>query len=265
MAPVSLAQLRARIAAQEGGGRDDGVRPLSFGLAEIDRILPWGGLPRGGLHEIVPAPLADGIEHGAALGFAAWWLGRLAAFEGLGGPVLWVTAGDGLYAPGLATLGLAAERLLMVRADGAKQSLWAMEQGLHCRGLGGVLGEVRGLDPTAARRLQLAARTSGVTALLLNRGDACGPALTRWRVGPAAGAGPAGEGVGRWRWWVELIRCRGKGTGENGIVAAWLLEWDDEAHRLALVDGRDQSSASLPSKWTASQTVGVAGSVRSTR
>ncbi len=243
MAPISLAQLRARIAALEGSGRNDEIEVLPFGLAEIDGVLPWGGLPRGGLHEIVPAPLADGVEHGAALGFAAWWLGRLTESAGLGGPVLWVAADDGLYAPGLAALGLAAERLLMVRADGVKQLLWVMEQGLHCRGLGGVLGEVRGLDLAAARRLQLAARTSGVTALLLNRGDACGPALTRWRIGPAAGDGPAGEGVGRWRWRVELVRCRGKGVGEDGLVAAWLLEWNDEARSLELADRQAQPVA----------------------
>ena len=224
----SLSQLRARIAALEGGGRDSMAGILSSGMAAIDAALPWGGLPRGCLHEIVGLPMTDGLDHGAALGFAAFWLGRLAADRHR--PVLWV-GGSELYAPGLATLGLAPEHLVVIRPGRDAQTLWAIEEGLRCRDLAGVLGEVWKLDITAARRLQLAARTSGVTALLLNRGNAAGPALTRWRIGPAPSEDRTGVGPCRWR--VELSHCRGRDTGKDKTV--WLVEWNDAIGGLHLV------------------------------
>jgi len=230
MSSPSLSQLRARIAALEGVGRAEGAGVWPLGVAAIDAVLPWGGIPLGCLHEIAPVVQSDGLEDGAALGFAALWLGRLA--EGLDKPVLWVAGDDDLYAPGLAALGLTPAKLVVVRPAKAAQALWAMEEGARCRGLAGVLGEVSGLAITAARRLQLAAQTSGVPILVINRGTPIASAVTRWKVGPAPSDGLAEEGVGPWRWRVELARCRGRGFGED---AAWLVEWGDETHCLGVV------------------------------
>lgn len=240
MSSPSLIQLRARIAALEGQAADGTTGGLPLGVTEIDAVLPGGGLSLGVLHEIAPAALGDGVLHGAAVGFAAVCLGRLARQQGRA--VLWVTAGDDLYPPGLAALGLDAQRLLVVRPRNAAQAAWVVEEGLHCRGLAAVLGETWGLDGTAARRLQLAARASGVTAFLLNQGAAAAPAVTRWRVAPALGGdapdhgalGPGRMGLGAWRWRLELCHCRGRGWGEDGIVGSWLVEWNDEARRLRM-------------------------------
>jgi protein ImuA len=214
---------------------------MSFGAAEIDAVLPWGGVPLGCLHEIAGA-VDDGGEDAAALGFAALWLGRLAA--GQDRPVLWVTMTDDLYPPGLAALGLAIHRLVVVRPARGVQLAWAMEEGLRCPGLAGVLGEVHGMDLTAARRLKLAARGSGGTALLLNRGGAVGPATTRWRVGSAPSEA-LDAGVGAWRWRVALSRCRGCAVGDDGAVAAWLVEWSEETHGLA-VAARGGGGSAVP-------------------
>src|SRR5262249_54113146 len=123
------------------------------------------------------------------------------------------------------------------RAPGPAARRWAREEGLRCRALAAVLGELDDLDLTAARRLQLAAETSGVTGFVLHPEG--GPpaqsvAATRWRV-TASPASPAGHGVhpsflrpppedgGKWlrpaRWQVELLRCRG------GRPGRWLIEW----------------------------------------
>jgi protein ImuA len=241
LASPSLNRLRSRIAALEGTGREVVASVVPLGTWEVDAALPWGGLPLGCLHEVAPLASPDGIEDGAALGFAALLLGRLAATRGR--PVLWMAARDDLYPPGLAGLGLAPERLLMVRPGPAAQGLWALEEAVRCTGLSGVLGEVRGIDFTAARRLQLAARASGVAALLLNRGQPCGPAVTRWRVGPAPGEGPPAEGVWPWRWRLELTHCRGRGTGEEGVVSAWTVEWCDETRGFRVAAPADDRSA----------------------
>ncbi len=249
-----VGQLRQRIAAVERGGgqsRLGGGAPL--GAAVVDRALPGGGLARGALHEVA-ARNESGQEGSAAAGFAAWLAARLATGGGEGGsgnggamgPVLWcqhtTLSGETghLYGPGLAAFGLDPSRLLVVVARRDREVLWVMEEGLRCPGLAAVLGEIGALDLSAARRLQLAAETSGVTALLLrpgHRGLSASAAVTRWRVAAAPSTVAAAHGgLGAARWDADLWYCRG------GRPRRWLLEWDDETGTVAvaatLVDGQ---------------------------
>jgi len=212
---IQLKELRARLQHLERG--TGGARPpLALGLPALDAHL-GGGLPRGCLHEV-----AGAMDDGAALAFCAGLLGRLAA----GGPVLWCQPGFDLYAPGLAACGLDPARLIVVTARRPADRLWVLEEGLRCRALAAVLGELDDLDLTAARRLQLAAETGGVTGFVLRAGgpaSAVNIAATRWRIT----AVPAGHGVhpqkwlGPSRWQVELLRCRG------GRPGRWLIEWTE--------------------------------------
>jgi protein ImuA len=234
-----LAPLRALIRVLERGAPPAaaaaGVVPL--GLAALDWALPGGGLARGALHEVVPANPA-GADAGASSGFLGALLVRLLAAGGRA-PVLWcfgaATRRDTgtPYGPGLAGLGLDPGRLLFVGARSDAEVLWAMREGLDCPALAAVVGETEAApDLAATRRLQLAAAASGVTALLLGRrafGSVPSAALTRWCVGaaPSRAAEPA-EGLGRPRWRVGLVRCRG------GPPHDWLLEWCDETGDLAL-------------------------------
>lgn len=230
--PADLARLRARIAALEGVGAEVVSGAVALGLPEVDAVLPWGGLAQGCLHEVAAAPHADGVRDGAATAFSAMLLGRLTAEASK--PALWIGHGDMPYAPGIAALGLSPERLVMVRPHRAAQVLWALEEGVRCRALAGVLAEVWDMDLTAARRLQLAAKASGVPALVLNYGPANGAAVTRWRVGTSPSRGDPACGVGNWCWRVELLRCRGRGVDAEGRVAAWEVEWDEQARGLRL-------------------------------
>jgi len=238
--------LRARVRALEGVrfGAPEAVVPL--GAEAIDRALPWGGLPRAGLHEIVAgtgergdrergdgargAPIENegagerggGDAIGAATGFAAALAGRLA---GARGPVLWCLGRGDLHGPGLGAFGLTPARLIVARARAASDVLWAMEAGLRAGRLGAVLGEVAGLDAVAGRRLALAARERATPCLLLRPAEAAaGVAVTRWRVAAAPSARADGlAGLGRPRWRLALVRCRG------GVPRSWLVEWDDAA------------------------------------
>lgn len=210
--------LRERVRRIERPAAAHGVWPS--GIASIDRALPQGGLARGALHEILGT---GGDEEDAALaaGFAAGVIGR----SGRRGAVLWCLPRGDLYGPGLAACGLDPRRLVLVRAARDAEILWAMEEGLRTPGLAAVVGEVGVLPPVTSRRLQLAAERSGVTAFLLRRWRNAGTAererhlpnaaATRWRISvlPSLPAGAA-PGVGRPRWRVELLRCRG---GEPGL------------------------------------------------
>ena len=224
-----LDALRVRIGAIERRGTGIGG-VLPFGVEEIDSALPWGGLPLGGLHEVV------GGADGAAAGFCAVVLGRLCANgeNGGRGVALWclgpaLSEAGGLYGPGLAAYGLDPDRLVVARSHRETEVLWAMEEGLRCVRLATVLGEVRALNLTASRRLQLAAEATRTTAFLLRRGSAgAGPtaALTRWRLSSVASV--SGHRV---RWRAELMRCRGGRCGE------WTIEWNDETGDLTVVSG----------------------------
>ncbi len=243
-AKADLARLRTRIAALEGNraaalsgavtvsGAVTLSGAMALGVPGMDCVLPWGGLALGCLHEVVGKTHADGIGDGAATAFGAVLLGRMAAQACK--PVLWIGHGDMPYAPGLAALGLSPERVVMVRPHRSAQGLWALEEALRCRALAGVLAEVWDLDLTSARRLQLAARASGVSALVLNHGAPANAAVTRWRVGAAPSRSDAALGVGEWCWTVELLRCRGRGIDDQGMVAAWEVEWDEQACSLRL-------------------------------
>ena len=146
-----------------------------------------------------------------------------------------------LYGPGLKALGLDPEQLLIVSLKNEQDLLWAMEEGLSTPRLAGVIGEVGAAGLTATRRLHLAARKSGVPALLLRRTKDIVPtaARTRWRISGAASTPEArdpkaldNKALGSAKWRVELLRCRG-GRPE-GAPTDWTLEWDHETHHFHL-------------------------------
>ncbi|MDA0261252.1 MAG: hypothetical protein O3A21_03520 [Proteobacteria bacterium] len=205
---------------------DDQV--IGFGDPAIDGALPWGGLPRGALHEVMAG------DNGAGMGFIAAILGRMAALEeNRDKQILWCLPPAGLYetgnlyAPGLAAYGIDPERLLLVRGRREADIQWAMEEGLQCPELLAVVGEVRGLDLTASRRLQLAARRSGVTAFFLlsvhehakSRHEPSA-AVTRWQVTSAAADTPEPGSLHDSAWELELIRCRA------GLPRQWRVSFD---------------------------------------
>lgn len=124
-------------------------------------------------------------------------------------------------------------RLLHVVVEKAEDALFALEEGLRCRELACVLGEIAGnpraLDFTASRRLSLAVEKHGVP-LWLVRLDAArdlSSARLRWSVRAAPSARPRwnDQAPGLPAWHAELFRARAHPPGE------WILRDDD--HRLA--------------------------------
>jgi protein ImuA len=241
--PLGIDALRDQIARLERAGAVPGrrgkLRPITL-APDLDRHLPWGGLPRAALHEVAGEG-ADREQGAAAAGFAALWLTRLQE----SGPVLWIVragsrAAIDLHAHGLHQQRLDPKRLILVAAKRDDEALWAMEEGLKAQSLGAVLGEIEKLDLTASRRLQLAAEASGVTAFVLRRWrvmeraarDAVQPiaAVTRWRVTSLPGENEIG-------WRVELMRCRG------GKPGTWIMEKADGSDEFHV---REQSERVAP-------------------
>ena len=224
---------------------------LPFGVAGIDRALPDGGLARGALHEILGAG-GDEEDGALAAAFAAGILGRLTVSGD--GMVLWCLPRPDLYGPGLAAHGLDPGRVVLVSTPRDTEILWAMEEGLRAPGIVAVVGEVGTLTATASRRLQLAAERSSITAFLLRRwrdgGQAAreralpNAAVTRWRITTMHSIPLRSEpGVGRLRWRVELLRCRG------GEPACWEMEVPDATDHVSLAAAlADRPAAPLSSE-----------------
>ena len=122
-------------------------------------------------------------------------------------------------------------RLIHVEAAKPEDALFALEEGLKCRELACVIGEIvgnpRALDFTASRRLSLAAEKHGV-ALWLVRIEAeadLSSARMRWRVEAAPSALPRWnpEAPGAPAWKAELFRARSHAPGQ------WTLT-DEKGH-----------------------------------
>jgi protein ImuA len=179
-------------------------------------------------HGEVFAPAAEASGAGAALALA---LDR-ADPEHAERPWLWVQdkaarrLGGRPYRPGLPAA--LRHRLIHVAADKPEDALFALEEGLRCRDLAFVIGEIAGnpraLGLTASRRLSLAAEKHG-TPLWLVRLDAArdlGSARMRWEVrsapSPRPRWTPAAPGIPSWS--AELFRAHTHQPGH------WILRDD---------------------------------------
>ena len=140
--------------------------------------------------------------------------------------VLWVQTRDAArlggrpYRAGLP--GDLQARLIHVLAEKPEDALFAMEEGLRCRELAFVLGEVSGnpkaLDFTASRRLTLTAQKHGVPLFLLrvDAGRDLSSARMRWEVTCAPSPAPEwnAQAPGNPAWKAELFRARSHAPGE---------------------------------------------------
>jgi protein ImuA len=221
------------------GDEEDGALAAAFAAGIVGRLARLPTSPSPSLTRRVPSlsPLKGGEGNEARL----LSLSAPRGGEGWGevGVVLWCLPRPDLYGSGLAAHGLDPGRLVLVRAPRDDEILWAMEEGLRAPGIAAVVGEIGVLPAVASRRLQLAAERSGIIALLLRRwrdgGQAAreralpNAAVTRWRIAALPSQPPQGEpGVGRPRWRIELLRCRG------GEPACWEVEGADATGHVSL-------------------------------
>jgi len=133
---------------------------------------------------------------------------------------------------GFAGLGLAHDRLILIKAAREAEALWALEETLKSGAVAAALSPAAAPAFVITRRLDFAARAGRAQALLLRpHGPAdLSAARLRWRVASAPSAlhpmDPRAPGPARLK--AELVRSR---TGLGGV---FMLEQDHETHRLRL-------------------------------
>ncbi|HEX2870936.1 MAG TPA: recombinase A [Polyangiaceae bacterium] len=154
------------------------VQGLSFGIPELDGLLPDGGLQRGSVVELCTA--GEGAV-GTSLGLAACAQAQAEA-RARGGHTPWcafIDPSGTLYGPGVAAAGVELSRLLVVRPPLSALSRVALRLAeseafaVVVIDLAGVVGErvsiPLGTWPRVVRRLALAIEGTGHSVLLLTR------------------------------------------------------------------------------------------------
>ena len=124
--------------------------------------------------------------------------------------------------------------LIQVNVSHARDVLFTMEEGLRCREIAAVVGEVWGdpkvLDFTASKRLMMRSEAGGVPCWLIRRNATASlsAARDRWRISSLPSlrhphdAGAPGDP----RWQAELFRSRRRKPGQ------WVVSYDRASDRL---------------------------------
>jgi protein ImuA len=191
---------------------------------------------QGQIPALMPHTLCEAFPQTATdAGAVAFVLSRLPRTNA---PILWVQDRLSRKEAGRPYLaGIGTKRpIIMVDLSRAADVLWAMEDGLRCRTLGAVIGEVWGdpsaLDFTATKRLALRAEAADVSCWLIRR--AASPDLSaardRWRIAslPSSSHPHDPQSPGAPRWSVDLFRSRHTKPGQ------WVATYDGPADRLDL-------------------------------
>ncbi|MGE5192443.1 MAG: ImuA family protein [Deltaproteobacteria bacterium] len=215
----------------------------STGIPPLDPLLPPGTFRAGMIIEWV----VEGAGAGAAR------MALPAAMQALqnGGALVVIDERREFYPPAAVCLGLDLDRTIVIRPRHSQETIWALEQSLHCAGVAATLAWIDSLSDRVFRRLQLAAEHGAGLGIFLRPAAArCEPtwADIRWGVQPVRGVAEGGRRreesssiqadsvyrrlgdvlceaafpLGR-RVRVELLHCRG-GTGGGAVT----LEISDE-------------------------------------
>jgi protein ImuA len=191
----------------------------TLGLGPLENAFPNSVFPLSTVHEMVCASSEQAAASGGLV------TGVLSLLLQPGGVCVWIGRDRRLFAPALATFGVAPHQVIFISLGKDQDTLWVMEEALKCPGLTAVVCELRDMDFKQSRRFQLAVEHSRVTGFVM-RNAAHKPGSTacaaRWQVTPLPSADLNGlPGVGFMRWQVDLLKVR------NGQTGSWILEWHE--------------------------------------
>jgi protein ImuA len=211
-----IARLRGEILLRQGLQKTPGRIDLDMGLGKLCAAFPDHTFPLAAVHEFICTNTEDKT---ASTGFIA---GLLSTLLKRGGACIWIAPSQVIFPPALLSFGIDPSRIIFSTLSREKEQLWVMEEALKCDSLSAVVGDIRNMDFTASRRLQLAVEESKVTGFLIRQAahvntTAC---VSRWRVSSLKSSLPEGmPGLGFPRWKVDLLKIR------NGKPGSWVLEW----------------------------------------
>ena len=161
-----LQDLRARLRQMDrSGGVSRGAGALSStGFAALDALLPLGAF-RAGM-------IIEWIVEGAGSGAARLALPAAVLALQNGGALLVIDDRREFYPPAALRLGLDLDRTIVVRPRNHQETIWALEQALHCAGVAATVGWIDKISDRVFRRLQLAAENGAGLGVFLRPAEA---------------------------------------------------------------------------------------------
>ncbi|HJS55925.1 MAG TPA: hypothetical protein VJ765_15345 [Chitinophagaceae bacterium] len=197
---------------------------IKIRLGPIDESFPAGNFPLAVIHEFITGGEED---LSATKGFISHLLSELINRKGI---CIWINSKT-IFPPALRSFGVDPDKVVFINVKKEKEILWVMEEALKCEGLAGVVGELKEINFTESRRLQLAVEKSRVTGFIIRdepRSIGINACVSRWKISPlASGSANNLPGIGFPRWNIELLKIR------NGKPGVWQMEWSyGQLHRV---------------------------------
>lgn len=227
-------KLRREILCLQGLDSQPCIDQPVISLGPVLDNMPARIFPTGAIHEFLSPTLT---AFAAANGF----ISAITSFLMQSGkPCIWVSLRRTVFPPALKLFGIDPDRIVFIDVAREKEALWTIEEALKCKALGAVIGEIKELDFTQSRRLQLAVEDSRVTGFI-NRIDPRNirptASVARWQITPVSSQTIGGlPGIGFPAWKVELVKIR------NGKPGCWEIEWFANAFHIK--DTRVQETGS---------------------
>jgi len=194
-----------------------GIRE-QLGLGPLETVFPHGIFPKSTVHELVCASSEQAAASGGLI------TGILSLLIQQGGVCVWIGRARPLFAPALASFGVAPHQVIFISLLKDKDTLWVMEEALKCPGLTAVVCELGEMDFKQSQRFQHAVERSRVTGFVLRNAYRLGSTAcaARWQVRHLPSISPGGlPGLGHCRWQVDLLKVR------NGQTGSWVLQWQE--------------------------------------
>lgn len=196
-----------------------GSASVYAGLGLVKLAFPNNSFPLGAVHEFI----STGKECTAST--TGFMVGLLSTLMPAHGTCFWISSSRKLFPPALKSFGIQPDRFVFIDLKRERDMMWAVNEALKCSALTAVIGELREINFTNSRRLQLAVEESQVTGFVLRENPrnlnttAC---VSRWRISslPSQSVGNL-PGIGFPQWKVELLKIR------NGRPGEWKIRWED--------------------------------------
>lgn len=208
-------ELQKELLALQGYKKPVNDQPLRVGIPLIEQAFPQKRFPTGVIHDFKSFSPSNAV---ATNGFIAGLLGRLSSQKAV---CVWVN-GNNIFPPALKIFGINPENILFINARKPLEALWTIEEALKCKNLSVVVGELKELNFTESRRLQLAVEKSGVTGLIHRHNPKnTNPvaAVANWEITSLKSELEDLPGPGFPQWSVKLAKVR------NGTPGKWQVQW----------------------------------------
>lgn len=214
-----IERLRREILILEGFKPKAGNQQDKIGLGKLEESFPNQTFPTGVIHEFLcsePEQMASTI---------AFISGVLAKLHHTKAVYVWIGQQHRFFPVGLKNFGIQPHQIIFINLTQQKDILWATEEALKCKSLGGVVSELNTVTFAQSQRLQLTVEKSKVTGFILRtqtESIAATPCAARWQINALSSDNPNGlPGVGFPTWEVNLLKIR------NGTPTNCSITWRD--------------------------------------